>query len=91
MWHSAWNITTMPHYIDLEIDESTEVKGLIYTPRQSGTNGNLLEYQIQVSDDGVDYETIATGTLENNAQAKTIDFWSSYNKTCTFSLCKSCK
>ena len=74
MWHSAWNITTMPHYIDLEIDESTEVKGLIYTPRQSGTNGNLLEYQIQVSDDGVDYETIATGTLENNAQAKTIDF-----------------
>ncbi len=74
MWHSAWNITTMPHYIDLEIDESTEVKGLIYTPRQSGTNGNLLEYQIQVSDDGQDYETIATGTLENNAQAKTIEF-----------------
>ncbi|MFR6666605.1 MAG: discoidin domain-containing protein, partial [Thomasclavelia spiroformis] len=74
MWHSAWNITTMPHYIDLEIDESTEIKGLIYTPRQSGSNGNLLEYQIQVSDNGVDYETIATGTLENNAQAKTINF-----------------
>ena len=28
----------------------------------------------------MDYETIATGTLENNAQAKTIDFGTSYKQ-----------
>ena len=74
IWHTDWNITTMPHWIDLEMSEPTTISGIIYTPRQSGTNGNVTNYTIQVSDNGVDYQDIKTGTLANNASAKTIEF-----------------
>lgn len=69
MWHSKWDITTMPHWIDLEMAELTSVDGLTYVPRQSGTNGNVTKYEIQISDDGTNYTTRATGTLKNNAAA----------------------
>ncbi len=47
--------------------EPTTVDGLTYVPRQSGTNGNVTKYEIQISDDGTNYTTHATGTLKNNA------------------------
>lgn len=74
IWHSKWDITTMPHWIDLEMAEPTSVDGLTYVPRQSGTNGNVTKYEIQISDDGTNYTTHATGTLKNNADTKIIEF-----------------
>ena len=74
MWHTDWNITTMPHWIDLELSELTEISGLVYTPRQTGTNGNATNYTILVSNDGVTYSEIKTGTLTNDSTTKTIEF-----------------
>lgn len=74
MWHTNWNETSMPHWIDLEMEEPMTINGLEYTPRQTGTNGNLTGYEIQVSDDGNTYRTIKTGTLANNSNVKTIEF-----------------
>lgn len=74
IWHTDWNETRMPHWIDLEMEEPMTINGLEYTPRQSGTNGNVTSYEIQVSDDGTDYRTIKTGTLESNANVKMIEF-----------------
>lgn len=73
MWHTNWNITTMPHWIDLQMSEPTEIAGLVYTPRQTGTNGNVTSYEIQVLVDGK-YVTRATGTLPNNSETKEITF-----------------
>lgn len=73
MWHTDWNITSMPHWIDLELSEPTEINGLVYTPRQSGTNGNATKYEIQVLVDGT-YQTITSGTLKNDSTVKTIEF-----------------
>ena len=73
MWHTNWNITTMPHWIDLQMSEPTEIKGLVYTPRQTGTNGNVTSYEIQVLVDG-EYVTHATGALPNNSETKEITF-----------------
>lgn len=73
MWHTNWNITTMPHWIDLQMSEPTEITGLVYTPRQTGTNGNVTSYEIQVLVDGK-YVTRATGTLPNNSETKEITF-----------------
>lgn len=73
MWHTNWNITTMPHWIDLQMSEPTEIAGLVYTPRQTGTNGNVTSYEIQVLVDG-QYVTHATGTLPNNSETKEITF-----------------
>lgn len=73
MWHTKWSITNMPHWIDLKIDESTLVNGLVYTPRQTGVNGNVTEYEIQVSNGG-EYATIASGILKSDSTTKRIDF-----------------
>ena len=74
MWHSDWSITTMPHWIDLEMAELTEIAGLVYTPRQTGSNGNVTNYTILVSDDGEHYKEILTGDLANDSTVKTINF-----------------
>ena len=74
MWHTDWTITTMPHWLALEIDEPTAINGLSYTPRQTGTNGNVTEYRIEISDDGENWNTIKTGTLSSNSSTKVIDF-----------------
>lgn len=74
MWHTAWSNTTMPHWINLENKESMEVKGVVYVPRQTGVNGNLTKYRIEVSDNGSDYQTVAEGTLKNDTETKTISF-----------------
>lgn len=74
MWHTNWNITTMPHWIDLQMSEPTEIAGLVYTPRQTGSNGNVTNYTILVSDDGEHYEEILTGDLANDSTVKTINF-----------------
>lgn len=74
IWHTDWQITQMPHWIDLEMSELTTVESLVYTPRQSGVNGNVTKYQILVSDDGIHYSEIASGTLTSNQATKTINF-----------------
>ncbi len=74
MWHTAWSNTMMPHWINLENKESMEVKGVVYVPRQTGVNGNLTKYRIEVSDNGSDYQTVAEGTLKNDTETKTISF-----------------
>lgn len=74
IWHSKWSITTLPHWIDLEMSEKTAVNGLTYVPRQTGTNGNVTKYRIEVSDDGETYRTIKEGTLPNNSETKVIEF-----------------
>ena len=73
MWHTDWNITTMPHWIDLEMSGATEISGIVYTPRQSGSNGNLTKYEIQVLING-QYQKVAEGTLQNDSTVKEISF-----------------
>lgn len=54
----------MPHWIDLEMEEPMAVDGLTYVPRQTGTNGNVTKYEIQISNDGTNYTKHAEGTLK---------------------------
>ena len=74
MWHTDWNETSMPHWIQLELKEPMMINGLEYTPRQSGSNGNLTDYTVKVSTDGEHFEDVVTGQLPNNANTKMIEF-----------------
>ena len=65
IWHTKWSITKMPHWINMEFKEPQTVDGISYLPRQTGTNGNLTKYEIQVSDNGETFQTIAEGTVAN--------------------------
>lgn len=66
MWHSDWNKTTMPHWINLEMKEVTEIKGVTYMPRQNCGNGTPTSYDIQVSTDGTNFTSVKTGSCTMN-------------------------
>lgn len=62
MWHVDWNNTSLPHWLDLEMAKETAVRGIAFTPRSNLGNGTPTAYEIQVSSDGVNYETVASGS-----------------------------
>lgn len=72
IWHSAWAGTERENlWVDIKFDEETEVDGLRYLPRQdTGTNGNITSYRIDVKDSSGEYKTVATGTWANNKSWK---------------------
>lgn len=74
MWHSKWNdADPFPIEVNLELEEETDLRKFVYTPRQSGNNGNIKQYRLEVSMDGDTYEVAAEGTWEANARPETID------------------
>lgn len=64
IWHSNWNITSGEHWLSLASKTPMSVNGIVYTPRQTGTNGNIQQYRIEVSTDGTTFKQVADGTLE---------------------------
>ena len=54
IWHTMYSVTVAkyPHWVDLDCGEVKTLKGFTYLPRQNGPNGNIKDYQIQVSNDG---------------------------------------
>ena len=76
IWHTDWYGTSNAnHWFQFELTESYTVTGLRYWPRQTGnSNGTITSYEIQVSNDGVNFETIATGNWENNRNWKVVEF-----------------
>ncbi|MFV6026933.1 discoidin domain-containing protein [Streptomyces sp. NPDC056264] len=76
-WHSRWSGTAapMPHSITVDMHRTTVVSALVYQPRATGANGRVGEYSISVSTDGRDWGSpVATGTLADDASAKTLAF-----------------
>ncbi len=76
LWHTDWYGTSREdHWFQFELTEGYTVDGLRYWPRQSGnTNGTITEYEIQVSNDGENFRTVASGEWENNRQWKLAKF-----------------
>ena len=76
IWHTNWYGTSRDnHWIQFELSEDYVVDGLRYQPRQgSSTNGNITEYEIQISDDGVNFQRVAAGSWEGNASWKIAAF-----------------
>lgn len=62
MWHCDWNNTTLPHWLDLQMSQPTEIKGITFTPRSNLANGTPKAYEIQISTDGTNYQTVKSGS-----------------------------
>ncbi|MFI9293522.1 discoidin domain-containing protein [Streptomyces gardneri] len=76
-WHSKWTGTPagLPHSITVDMHRTTVVSALVYQPRTVGANGRVGEYSISVSADGRNWGSpVATGTLADDAGAKTLGF-----------------
>ena len=76
LWHTDWYGTSRTnHWIQFELSESYIVDGLRYQPRQDGSiNGIITGYDVQVSEDGVNFRSVASGTWEGNSSWKNASF-----------------
>ena len=77
IWHTMYSVTVAkyPHWVDLDCGEVKTLKGFTYLPRQDGPNGNIKDYQIQVSNDGKTWgDVLVKGSFENNAKEKRVMF-----------------
>ena len=76
IWHTDWYGTSRDnHWIQFELSEDYQVDGLRYKPRVTGnTNGIITEYDIQVSDDGVNFTSVAAGNWVGNRNWKVVQF-----------------
>ena len=76
LWHTDWyGESREDHWFQFELTEGYTVDGLRYWPRQAGnTNGTITAYEIQVSNDGENFRTVASGEWENNRQWKLVKF-----------------
>ena len=76
MWHTDWQGTSREnHWFQFELKEAYAVNGLRYLPRQTGnSNGTITQYEIKVSDDGVNFTTVAEGNWAANSSWKIAQF-----------------
>jgi len=76
IWHTDWYGTSREnHWIQFELSESYIVDGLRYKPRQGGSfNGTITAYDIQVSDDGESFRSVASGSWEKDRNWKVVEF-----------------
>ena len=76
IWHSMYSVTVAnyPHWIEFDANDEVSIKGFKYMPRQSGNNGNVKGYKLEVSVDGDNWSQVAEGEFQNNADKKTVLF-----------------
>ena len=82
MWHTDWYGSSRDnHWIQFEINGSYQVDGLRYKPRtdtnregQPQLNGTITQFKIQVSNDGINFVDVATGSWDANQNWKTVEF-----------------
>ena len=77
LWHSSWDGCTQDEaWICINMQQNQTVSALQYVPRQSQVNGLILEYKIEFSTDGSNWNDIdpVTGTWAKDNTTKTVTF-----------------
>lgn len=76
IWHSTYGVTVAlyPHWVDFDCAQETNIKGFTYLPRPSGSNGDIKDWRVEVSNDNENWTEVAHGTFENNKNLKRVDF-----------------
>ncbi|PWW66821.1 galactose oxidase [Actinokineospora spheciospongiae] len=77
IWHSRWSGTAapLPHWITLDMRAPQTVAGLQVRPRGDSGNGNIGQYRIELSADGVTFGApVATGTWPDGSAVRTVRF-----------------
>lgn len=78
-WHTKWDRSDKVPYLTIKLNKEYDISKLTYLPRQdTGVNGNVKEYNIYTSLDGVNFTKVASGTWNyNDKKAQSVTF----NKT----------
>jgi galactose oxidase len=62
------------HTVTVDMHTSQPVGGLTYQPGTGAVTGEPVRYQVDVSNDGGSWKTVASGTLTGDATVKTVTF-----------------
>ncbi|GAB3533724.1 hypothetical protein GCM10027403_08220 [Arthrobacter tecti] len=76
IWHTQWSAAqpAFPHWITLDLGAEYNVTGLQYLARQSGANGRIKDYEIQVSADGTTWsDPVAAGAFTADTFSQTVE------------------
>ncbi len=63
-WDSNYGSPKFPEYIQIEMIEPSIINQLVYWPRTSSTNGQVIKYDLMVSDTGLDGSWTCVGSGE---------------------------
>ena len=68
-WHTRWQgqAPAPPHDFILDLGSTMELRGLSCLPRQDNINGRIQAYRIDLSPDGMKWETAAKGEWPDSA------------------------
>lgn len=76
-WHTQWMTASPdhPHQITVNLNNSYNVTGIKYMPRQDGeTIGNIKNYEVYTSTDNQTYTLAGSGTFAADSTAKDVTF-----------------
>lgn len=76
-WHTMYSVTVAnyPHWVDFDCGTAKTLKGFSYLPRQDSNNGNIKDYEVQVSMDGKTWgQAVASGAFANDRSLKRVIF-----------------
>ncbi|MEM6640173.1 MAG: LamG-like jellyroll fold domain-containing protein [Pseudomonadota bacterium] len=77
-WHTVFsppgqaNDPNPPHELVVDLGGDYALTALRYLPRRNNANGRIADYRVQISADGVQWRTVASGRFENDNLEKTI-------------------
>lgn len=74
LWHTSWGGGDVGKPATMVLKEPTEITGLRYVPRGSGSNGNLRDVKLVVTDESGKEHTFTATDWPNNNKPKDIDF-----------------
>ena len=74
LWHTSWNGGDVGKPATMVLKEATEITGFRYVPRGSGTNGNLRDVKLVVTDESGKEHTFTATDWPDNNKPKDIDF-----------------
>ncbi|CIP94829.1 SpGH101 family endo-alpha-N-acetylgalactosaminidase [Streptococcus pneumoniae] len=74
LWHTSWNGGDVGKPATMVLKEATEITGLRYVPRGSGSNGNLRDVKLVVTDESGKEHTFTATDWPDNNKPKDIDF-----------------
>lgn len=75
-WHTAYSESEPgpPHWLKIDMGESTRIAGLVLTPRRDTDHGRFARYRISTSMDGQDWTQAAAGRLTTGPNEQRVSF-----------------
>ena len=76
-WHTNWRTTQKkyPHEVQIELNETMNIRGFTLLPRQDCQNGWIADYEFYVSKDGKNWGTpVKKGKSQKAQSLQTVEF-----------------